>query len=121
MGISMMRFGCVFLAFVCVFGICFWQSWFVSVFSTLFLVLFFDYPLCFLVFTLNHTTRRLSGVEKGYTKMDRKVFLYCIMFMRLVRKASFSILRNSATRQSSLFPTRILLLRLFTDFAFTRH
>lgn len=86
MGISMMRFGCVFLAFVCVLAIFFFGclgfgSVYLDILSCFILRL---PPLCFFVFILNHTTRRLSGVEKGYTKMDRKVFLYSIMFLCLV-------------------------------------
>jgi hypothetical protein len=36
--------------------------------SFFFVYVLFDYPLCFFVLTLYHTTRRLLGVENGYTK-----------------------------------------------------
>lgn len=86
MGISIMGFGCcVILAFVSL-SFCsflplllllllslhlfymtiFWSSFFC--FLVLFLLYSWDHPLCFFAFTLHHTTRRLLGVEKGYTK-----------------------------------------------------
>lgn len=37
-------------------------------FSFCFVYVLLDYPLCFFVLTLYHTTRRILGVENGYTK-----------------------------------------------------